>query len=326
MSLEARAISVVLGGRPILREVSLRIPDGSLLALLGPNGSGKSTLTRALCGTLRVASGHVLLNEQGLGAVSSRSIAREIAVVAQRGPTPPLISVLEHVWLGRHPHRRWLSGTTRDDLAAVEAAIDACDLGDLLDRPVEVLSGGERQRVRIATALAQDARHLLLDEPLTGLDIEHQLDLLALLLRINRERGIAVVVVLHDLDHAARHFPRLALLREGQIVADGPPAEVLCASAFESVFRVDGCVSHDRQRGERVVVCTRLCDRYAEQSPASSQLSEAARVEPPLVVVTSHGRAHAGLSLKESPDVASVLIPRCPALDGEPARPPDHDW
>lgn len=326
MSLEAREISVVLGGRTILRDVSLHIPDGVMLALLGPNGSGKSTLTRALVGTLRVASGRVLLNGRGLGDLTARSIAREIAVVAQHGPTPSLISVREHVWLGRHPHRRWLGGTTTADRAAVEAAIDACDIGHLVDRPVEVLSGGERQRVRIATALAQDARHLILDEPLTGLDIEHQLDLLALLLRINRERGMAVVVVLHDLDHAARHFPRIALLREGGIVADGSPADILCPASFESVFRVDGCVSHDRQRNERVVVCTRLCDRPAESLTPLIKSSEAARVEPPLVVVTSHGRAHARPVSKESPDVASALIPRCPAIDSGHAGSPGHGW
>jgi iron complex transport system ATP-binding protein len=284
MSLEARAISIRLGEREVLSEASLRLDHGEVLALLGPNGSGKSTLLRTLAGTLRPIRGQVLLDDRPILRTPPRDRARALASVAQHSPIPPFITVREQVWLGRHPHRRWLRAPSDDDRDAVASAIDACDLAEIAERPVETLSGGERQRARIATALAQRPRHLLLDEPLTGLDIEHQLDLLSLLLRINRERGTSILVALHDLDHAARFFPRLALLRAGRFIADGPPAKVLCRSAFESVFRVDGCLSSDLERGQPVVVCSRLCDRAA-CSAARPAPSTPPDPEPPTVIV-----------------------------------------
>lgn len=261
MTLAARGVRLSLGGREILRGVDLEVGDGEFLAILGPNGSGKSTFLRAIGGMLAPDDGEVLLDGAPLSTLRRGEIARRLAIVPQSAPIPSLITVREHVWLGRHPHRGWLprrgwlgGGDDRDRLA-VEEAMAFCDVAALADRTVETLSGGERQRVRIATALAQDAPHLVLDEPLTGLDIQHQLDLLRLLAMVRRDRKRTVVTVLHDLDLAVRHMPRVVLLHRGRIVADGPPSAVLTPAAFAGVFRVDGRIGRESGRGEPVVVC-----------------------------------------------------------------------
>jgi iron complex transport system ATP-binding protein len=263
MTLAARGVRLSLGGREILRGVDLEVADGELLAILGPNGSGKSTLLRAIGGMLAPDAGEVLLDGTPLASMRRAEIARRLAIVPQSAPIPSLITVREHVWLGRHPHRGWIPGPgwlggaadRERDRRVVEEAMAFCDVATLADRTVETLSGGERQRVRIATALAQDARHLVLDEPLTGLDIQHQLDLLRLLAMVQRDRARTVVAVLHDIDLAVRHMPRVALLDRGRIVADGPPADVLTPAAFAGVFRVDGRIGRDAVRGDPIVVC-----------------------------------------------------------------------
>lgn len=266
MTLAVRGVRLSLGGREILRGVDLEVADGELVAILGPNGSGKSTLLRAIGGMLGVDEGEVLLDGARLATMRRVEIARRLAIVPQSAPIPSLITVREHVWLGRHPHLGWMPrpgwlGGAVDgdrDLRAVEEAMAFCDVAGLADRTVETLSGGERQRVRVATALAQDARHLVLDEPLAGLDIRHQLDLLRLLAMVQRDRKRTVVAVLHDIDLAVRHMPRVALLDRGRIVADGSPADVLTPAAFAGVFRVDGRIGRDATRGDPVVVCRPL--------------------------------------------------------------------
>ena len=265
MTLAAESLRVRLGSAEIIRGIDLRVHRGEMLAVVGPNGSGKSTLVRTLAGLLQPSAGLVTLDAQPLARWSPAERAARIGLLAQAAPIPELTTVREHIGLGRHPHRAWLRRWTAEDQHAVRDAIRACEVAHLADRQLQSLSGGERQRVRLATLLAQQPRTLLLDEPLTGLDIEHQLGLLELLESLNAA-GRSVVCVLHDLNLAARCFPRIAVLHEGRIAADGPPADVLTPRVFESVFRVSGRITREPS-GQPVVLCRRL-DPPQSNSPA----------------------------------------------------------
>lgn len=272
MTLHAENITVSLSGRDIVRDLSLRLNPGEMTAILGPNGSGKSTLIRTLAGLLKPSRGKVSLDNQDIRSLPPRSLAKTLALVAQSATCAPSTTVLQHVALGRHPHRVWwksLLASAADDQHHIEHALEVCGVAHLRHRTVETLSGGERQRVRLATAIAQQPEILLLDEPLTGLDVEHQLECLELLREMNIALGMTVVVVLHDLDHALRTFSRAVIIESGRITADGPPADALCPRVFADTFRVDGCASCDVVRKVPVVVCRSLRARAAA-NPAPS--------------------------------------------------------
>lgn len=280
MTIEARDLRVELGGRDVLRGVSARFDNASMVAVVGPNGSGKSTLVRTLAGVLNPSAGGVMIGGRPIRAIPRRTLARTLGLLAQNAEAPALLSVRDHVALGRHAHRTIFRGDAHADIVAVDRAMQRCEIEPLAERRVAELSGGERQRVRLATLLAQDPGALLLDEPLTGLDIEHQLSLLHLLVELNRE-GRTIVCVLHDLDLALRFFPRALVMHDGLIVANGPPAEILCPRLFETVFRVEGGLSRDAG-GRPIVVCTRpLCstgacvaDRVIEPAPLRVTISD----------------------------------------------------
>ena len=270
-------ISVRLGSTDVLRGINITIAPGELVAIVGPNGSGKSTLVRTLTGLLSPQTGAVRLNGMAIRSVPSRRRARQLGLLSQSSDAPGLTTVEEHVGLGRHAMRSVFARWTRTDAEAVQHAMTACEVGHLADRRMENLSGGERQRVRLATLLAQGPQYMLLDEPLTGLDIEHQLGLLHLLRSLNEETDRAVVCVLHDLDLALRFFHRIVVIDAGRVAADGPPREVLCPRIFESVFRVDGRVGCE-DGGEPVIVC-RQCRpaRETEQMNIVTQPVEVTR-------------------------------------------------
>jgi len=256
MTIVGDSLRVHLGGTEIIRGIDLCINAGETVAVVGPNGSGKSTLVRTLAGLLKPASGQVLVDGKCLRKLHPRDRAWQLGLLTQSAEPPSLTTVEEHIGLGRHARRSILSRWTHADTEAVRSATDTCEVTHLAKRRMEDLSGGERQRVRLATLLAQDPAHLLLDEPLTGLDIEHQLGLLHLLQRLHTERGRTVVCVLHDLDLALRFFDRVVVIHEGCVAADGPPREVLCPRIFEAVFHVDGRVGCEAG-GEPVIMCRR---------------------------------------------------------------------
>jgi len=241
--LSAHDLHVELGGASVLRGLSIDVDPGEMVAVVGPNGSGKSTLVRTLAGLLRPVSGRVRLAGRSVHTLGRRERARLLGLLVQSAEAPPLTSVREHVAFGRHAYRGLFTGDRARDAEMVTDAMTTCEVESLAARPVDELSGGERQRVRLATLLAQDPRLLLLDEPLTGLDIQHQLALLTLLRELNRDRERTLVCVLHDLSLALRFFPRAIVIHEGRISADGPPATILCPGLLRSVFRVEGRVS-----------------------------------------------------------------------------------
>lgn len=250
--LQAERIVVDYGARPVLDDLSLSIGQGTTLALVGPNGSGKSTLLKALARLLAPRVGRVWLDGQPIIGTAPREVARRLAVLPQSPAIPQGLTVREVVQQGRHPHRGALRGLRSDDHAAVTDALDVTGLTGFADRMVDRLSGGERQRVWIALTLAQQTPLLLLDEPTTFLDIGHQLEVLALVARLRIERGLTAVLVLHDLNQAARHADRMVVLSGGRIVADGPPVEVLTPRLCAEVFGAHVTVITDPVTGTPV--------------------------------------------------------------------------
>jgi iron complex transport system ATP-binding protein len=226
------------GRREVLRGVDLSLARGELVALLGTNGSGKTTLLRAFAGTLAPDAGTVLFDGRSVRDWQRGALAQRVAVLPQQLELPLGFSVAELVAMGRAPHARRLFASTVDDERAIARALVDADALDLADRPAEELSGGERQRLLVAMALAQEPDLLLLDEPTLHLDLAHQLALLGAIRRLRDQRGLTVLAVLHDLNLAAAFAPRVAILDEGRIVADGSPTEVLSPDRVRRVFGV----------------------------------------------------------------------------------------
>ena len=239
IALAAEQLDLHYGGRPVLHQVSVAFRRGAVTALCGPNGSGKSSLLRALCGLAPVTGGRVLVNDHPTADLPPRDLARRLAILPQTPEVPAGITVRELVGFGRHPHLGLLRRPGPEDRQAVDWALEKTLLHPLADRPVALLSGGERQRAWIAMTLAQRTGILLLDEPTTYLDIRHQHDVLTLIRRLNREEGLTVIWVLHDLNQAAAYSDALVLLRDGTVVADGPPESVLSPECLKQVFDLD---------------------------------------------------------------------------------------
>ena len=222
-----------------LRDVSLSVPRGSLTGLLGPNGCGKTTLLNLLSGVIAPHRGTVLLGGRPLGVFPRRELARGVAVVPQETHPAFDYTVMEMVLMGRHPHLGPFELEGPDDLAAARDALAATGTGHLEDRLYMTLSGGEKQRVIIASALAQGSEMLLLDEPTASLDIAYQLEVSSLLTRLNRERGVTMVLATHDLNLAAAVCDHLVLLRDGRVMAQGPTDTVLTVPTIRQLYGVE---------------------------------------------------------------------------------------
>ena len=227
----------------MLDGVSMTVARGSLTGLLGPNGCGKTTLLNLLSGVLQPHHGFVSLNGAPLAGRSRRDVARHLAVVPQETHPAFDYAVMEMVLMGRHPHLGPLELEGPRDLALAHEALAATGTEHLAGRAYMTLSGGEKQRVVIASALAQTPDVLLLDEPTASLDLGYQLEVASLLTRLNRDRGVTMVLATHDLNLAASICDRLVLLRDGRIIAEGPTREVLTASTIQRVYGVDADVS-----------------------------------------------------------------------------------
>lgn len=239
MTLSTDNVSWVAGGAPIVRGVTLRVPDSGVLGLVGPNGSGKSSLLRLLAGLRRSTGGAVYVDGRPIHRIRRAEVARRLALVEQQASTEVALTAREVVALGRVPQRRAWDGWTARDEAAVNAALHRTGMMHRAAQRWSTLSGGERQRVQIARALAQEPRELLLDEPTNHLDIRHQLDLMRLLPGL----GTRIIVALHDLNQAAAFCDGIAVMHEGQLVAQGAPAEVLDAALIRTVFAVEATVT-----------------------------------------------------------------------------------
>ncbi len=243
MKLHASDIEAGYAGKPVLDGLDLQLADGEIAGIIGPNGSGKSTLLKVLARLLKPDRGVVYLGDRNIRRMGSRQVARRLAVLPQHPTAPTGLTVRDLVGYGLFPHTPWLSRLGRTDGGVIDEALDQCNLRPLADRPLATLSGGERQRAWVAMALAQRPRVLLLDEPVTFLDVSHQLDLLELLVRLNAERGITMVMVMHEINLAARYCHRLLAMRDGRIVRDGTVEQVLQPEVIEQVFGIAAAVA-----------------------------------------------------------------------------------
>ena len=255
--LAAEHVQLAYDDRVVVRDLDLRLTDGSFTAIVGPNGCGKSTLLRALGRLMRPASGQVLLDGRTIARTPTREVAKVLGLLPQSPVAPEGLTVGDLVARGRHPHQTWLRQWSRDDEAVVAEALDWTDMADLAERPVDELSGGQRQRAWISMAIAQGTDLLLLDEPTTYLDLSHQIDVLELVGRLHAERGRTVVVVLHDLNLAARYAERLVAMKDGELVASGTPAEVLTEQLLADVFDLEARILPDPVSGTPMVVPVR---------------------------------------------------------------------
>ncbi|CAL9346166.1 MULTISPECIES: ABC transporter ATP-binding protein [Streptomyces] len=269
--LSGEGLTLAYERRTIAEDLTVAIPDRSFTVVIGPNACGKSTLLRALSRMLKPAAGTVLLDGRDISSANAKQVARTLGLLPQSSVAPEGISVSELVSRGRYPHQSLLRQWSAEDERVVAEAMASTGVAELADRSVDELSGGQRQRVWIAMALAQQTPLLLLDEPTTYLDLAHQIDILDLCARLHQEEGRTLVAVLHDLNHAARYATHLIAMREGRVVASGPPEEIVTAELVEEVFGLPCRVIDDPETGTPLVVPA--ARRRARKPQAAWQLS-----------------------------------------------------
>ncbi|MFJ6000756.1 ABC transporter ATP-binding protein [Arthrobacter sp. NPDC092385] len=253
-TLSAAGLTLAYDERTVVDGLTVDLPAGKVTVIVGANACGKSTLLRGLARLLKPVAGTVVLNGSDIHSQSTKAVARVLGLLPQTPLAPDGISVADLVGRGRYPHQGWFRQWTPEDDAAVADALEATDTLALADRSVDELSGGQRQRVWIAMALAQQTGILLLDEPTTFLDVTHQIEVLDLITDLNRRSGTTVVMVLHDLNLAARYADHLIAMRDGRIVAEGAPSAVVTEDTVSGVFDLACRVIEDPVSGTPMVV------------------------------------------------------------------------
>lgn len=226
-------------GFRLLAPLSFKVAEGSVVGLIGPNGSGKSTLMKLLAGQLTPTDGEVRLDGRPVTDWSRRAFARRVAYLAQELPATEDLTVAELVRFGRFPWRGLLGRMTAEDNEQIRKAMTLTHTLDLAERGVETLSGGERQRAWLAMLLAQESRHLLLDEPLAALDVAHQVEVMDLVRRLGRELNLGVVVILHDINIASRYCDHIVALRGGKLQAEGTPDKLVQTDSLQAIYGVE---------------------------------------------------------------------------------------
>ncbi|UVI37533.1 ABC transporter ATP-binding protein [Brevibacterium spongiae] len=252
--LVARHLDLAYDHRQIVTDLDVEIPDGKFSIIVGPNACGKSTLLRALARLLSPAKGSVLLDGHNIAQMKTKKIAQRLGLLPQSSIAPEGISVAELVSRGRHPHQSFLRQWTDVDEKAVLSALRATNTESLSSRLVDELSGGQRQRVWVAMVLAQETSLLLLDEPTTFLDVAFQIELLDLFAQLNNEYGHTLVAVLHDLNQACRYADEIIAMKDGAIVAQGPPEQIITAELVDEVFGIGCRVIDDPVTGAPMIV------------------------------------------------------------------------
>ncbi|MCL6604038.1 MAG: ABC transporter ATP-binding protein [Paenibacillus sp.] len=259
-TLEAKGLGLSYGDHYIFENLNLSIPKGKITVFIGSNGCGKSTLLRSMARLLKPQRGSVLLDGDNIAAMSTKEVARKLAILPQ-GPTAPEgLTVLQLVKQGRYPYQTWLKQWSHEDESIVHSALEATGMSELSERTVDSLSGGQRQRAWIAMTLAQETPIILLDEPTTYLDLTHQIEVLDLLYEMNDRDQRTIVMVLHDINLACRYADHIVAIRDGKIEAQGLPGEVVNVQLIEQVFRLKCeiipdplygtplCIPHDNSR------------------------------------------------------------------------------
>lgn len=247
--LQTQKLDIGYSERAIVQNLNLSIPHGKITALLGANGSGKSTILKAMARLMRPSSGGVLLDGRSIHSMSTKEVAKQLAILPQNPSAPDGLTVAELVGYGRFPHQKGFGSLSAEDRDTVAWAITMTGMNAFRDRPVDQLSGGQRQRAWIAMALAQQTDILFLDEPTTFLDMAHQLEVLQLLHKLNREEGRTIVMVVHDLNHASRYAQHMVAITAGTVVGEGTPAEVMTPQVLREVFGIEADIVPDPRTG-----------------------------------------------------------------------------
>lgn len=252
--LQARGITLAYDEAVIARNIDFALPDQQITTIIGPNGCGKSTLLRGLSRLLAPREGEVLLDENNVQSLNGKDFAREVSLLPQTPITPGGITVAELVGRGRHPHVSWWRQWSNENEEATELAMRQTGVWELRDRTVDSLSGGQRQRVWIAMVLAQDTDIILLDEPTTYLDLSHCIEVLNLVHELNVTHGKTVAMVLHDLNLAARYSHHLVLMKQGKILAEGRPEDIITEARLAHAFGLQAEVVEDPCTGGPMIV------------------------------------------------------------------------
>ncbi|PZX02906.1 iron complex transport system ATP-binding protein [Psychrobacillus insolitus] len=235
-AIETKNLTLSYGNTIIIDELNLKIPTGEITVFIGGNGCGKSTLLRSIARLLKPKTGVVLLEGNAIAKMSTKDVAKQMAILPQSPIAPEGLTVLQLVKQGRFPYQTWLKQWTEEDEELVNKALEATGIKNLQDRPVDSLSGGQRQRAWIAMTLAQDTDIILLDEPTTYLDMAHQIEILDLLFELNEKENRTIVMVLHDLNLACRYAHNILAIKEREIFAQGKPEDVINKELVKSVF------------------------------------------------------------------------------------------
>ncbi|WP_438446986.1 ABC transporter ATP-binding protein [Gorillibacterium sp. sgz5001074] len=247
--LYTQQLDIAYGDRLIVEDLHLSVPMGCITALVGANGSGKSTILKTMARLMKPKGGTVYLDGHSIHSRSTKEVARQLAILPQNPTAPEGLTVSELVSYGRFPHQKGLGTVSAKDREMIRSAIEMTGMTEFAERPVDQLSGGQRQRAWIAMALAQETGILFLDEPTTFLDMAHQLEVLKLLHKLNEEEQRTIVMVVHDLNHAARYAHHIVAVKRGKIVRAGTPQEVVTAEVLREVFGIEADVIPDPRTG-----------------------------------------------------------------------------
>ncbi|WP_053218817.1 ABC transporter ATP-binding protein [Virgibacillus senegalensis] len=248
-TLTAKDLTLGYGEEIIIDDLNITIPKGEITVFIGGNGCGKSTLLRSMARLLKPKEGGVILQGEEIAKMPTKEVARKLAILPQSPVSPEGLTVLDLVKQGRHPYKSMFKKWSKEDDQAVEEALQATNMMDLQDRPVDSLSGGQRQRAWIAMTLAQKTETILLDEPTTYLDMTHQIEILDLLFELNERDGRTVVMVLHDLNLACRYAHHIVAIKDKQVYAQGRPEEIISCNMVHDVFNMKCDVTYDPMFG-----------------------------------------------------------------------------
>lgn len=253
-------LQIAYDKRIIVDSLNISIPQGKITALVGANGSGKSTILKTMSRLLKPSKGHVILDGKKIHQVSTKQIAKELAILPQNPTAPGGLTVTELIAYGRSPHQSGFKVGNKEDQDMINWALKMTNLEEFKDRPIENLSGGQRQRAWIAMALAQDTFILFLDEPTTFLDMTHQLDVMNILKQLNETENRTIMMVVHDLNHASRYAEHMIAIKNGQVRASGAPKDVMTCEILEDVFNIKADILIDPRSGVPLCLPYETCN------------------------------------------------------------------